>query len=248
MGSRELIAESAYKKIYREEDKVIKVFAEGFPKSEVLNEALNTARVEEIGLNVGKIMEVSVVDGTWAITKEYIEGKTLAERMREEPDQAEKYIDRMVDLHIAINSYACPLLNRMKEKMAGQIQELDMIDEATRYELLTRLDGMPRHLKLCHGDFEPNNIIVQGEEMYAIDWVHATQGNASADVARTYLLLSLDNPLLADMYMDKFCAKTNTKKRYVQQWLPIVAAAQLTKKRPQEKELLMKWVDVCEYQ
>ena len=62
MSKRELIAESAYKKIYREDNKIIKMFAEGFPKSEVLNEALNTARVEEIGLNVGKIMEVSVVD------------------------------------------------------------------------------------------------------------------------------------------------------------------------------------------
>ena len=247
MSSRELIAESAYKKIYREGDKVIKVFAEGFPKSEVLNEALNTARVEEVGLNVGKILEVSVVEGKWAITKEYIQGQTLAERIKEEPDKAEQYIDRMVDLHIQINSHSCPLLNRMKEKMTRQIQELDVIDEGIRYELMTRLDGMPRHLKLCHGDFEPSNIIVQGDQMYVIDWVHATQGNASADVARTYLLLCLDNPLLADMYMDKFCQKTDTQKRYVQQWLPIVAAAQLTKKRPQEKELLMKWVDVCEY-
>ena len=56
MSNRELIAQSAYKKIYREENKVVKVFAEGFPKSEVLNEALNTARVEEIALNVGKIL------------------------------------------------------------------------------------------------------------------------------------------------------------------------------------------------
>lgn len=248
MSGRELIAESAYKKVYRDGDKTIKVFAEGFPKSEVLNEALNTARVEETGLKVGKILEVSVVDDKWAITREYIEGKTLDQLIKEEPDQAEAYIDRMVDLHIAINQQTCPLLNRMKEKMTRQIKELDMIDEATRYELMTRLDGMPKHTKLCHGDFEPKNIIVQGEDMYVIDWVHATQGNASADVARTYLLLSLDNPLLADMYMDKFCEKTNTEKRYVQQWLPIVAAAQLTKKRPEEKELLMKWVDVCEYQ
>lgn len=248
MSNRELIAQSAYKKIYREENKVVKVFAEGFPKSEVLNEALNTARVEETGLNVGKILEVSVVDGAWAITKEYIEGTPLDALMKENPDKAEQYMDRMADLHIQINSYSCPLLNRMKEKMTRQIQELDMIDEATRYELLTRLDGMPKHYKLCHGDFEPSNIIVQGDDMYVIDWVHATQGNASADVARTYLLLSLNNPFLADLYMDKFCEKTNTEKRYVQQWLPIVAAAQLTKKRPQEKDLLMKWVDVCEYQ
>ncbi len=48
--------------------------------------------------------------------------------------------------------------------------------------------------------------------------------------------------------MDTFCKKSGTDKRYVQRWLPIVAAAQLTKKRPEEKELLLKWADVVEYQ
>ncbi len=116
MSNRELIAESAYKKIYREGNKVVKVFAEGFPKSEVLNEALNTARVEETGLNVGKILEVSVVDGAWAITKEYIEGTPLDALMKENPDKAEQYMDRMADLHIQINSYSCPLLKLALKK------------------------------------------------------------------------------------------------------------------------------------
>ena len=73
-------------------------------------------------------------------------------------------------------------------------------------------------------------------------------GNASADVARTYLLLSLKDSKLADLYMDLFCEKTGTDKRYVQGWLPIVAAAQLVKKRPEEKELLEKWINVFPYQ
>ena len=48
--------------------------------------------------------------------------------------------------------------------------------------------------------------------------------------------------------MDAFCKKSNTEKRYVQTWLPIVAAAQLTKQKEEEKELLMKWLDVVEYE
>ena len=66
------------------------------------------------------------------------------------------------------------------------------LDDNLRYELMTRLDGMPKHTKLCHGDFDPSNIIVGNDgKWYVVDWVHASQGNASADVARTYLLLSL---------------------------------------------------------
>ena len=48
--------------------------------------------------------------------------------------------------------------------------------------------------------------------------------------------------------MDIFCKKTGTAKKYVQTWLPIVAAAQLSKKRPEEVELLQKWANVCDYQ
>ena len=81
-----------------------------------------------------------------------------------------------------------------------------------------------------------------------VDWVHASQGNASADVARTYLLLALESKKNADKYLDLFCSKTGTDKKYVQQWLPIVAAAQLEKNRPEEKDLLFSWVDVFDFQ
>ena len=48
--------------------------------------------------------------------------------------------------------------------------------------------------------------------------------------------------------MKIFCQKSDTALQYVQQWLPIVAAAQLTKKNELEKDFLMKWIDVFDYQ
>ena len=248
--AKQLISSSSTKSVYRDGNVAIKVFSEGFPKADVLNEALCNARVEDLpGLHVPKILGVSVVDGKWSIMKEYIEGKTLEQLMEENPDKTQEYMEQMVDLQLEIHSKACPLLNKLKEKTIRALNEEPELDESTRYELLTRLDGMPKHTKLCHGDFSPSNIIVQEDgTMYVIDWVHAAQGNASADVARTYLLLSLKDSKLADLYMDLFCEKTGTDKRYVQGWLPIVAAAQLVKKRPEEKELLEKWINVFPYQ
>ncbi|HJB08459.1 MAG TPA: phosphotransferase [Candidatus Enterocloster faecavium] len=248
--AKQLISSSSTKSVYRDGNVAIKEFCEGFPKAEVLNEALCNARVEDLpGLHVPKILGVSVVDGKWSIMKEYIEGKTLEQLMEENPDKTQEYMEQMVDLQLEIHSKACPLLNKLKEKTIRALNEEPELDESTRYELLTRLDGMPKHTKLCHGDFSPSNIIVQEDgTMYVIDWVHASQGNASADVARTYLLLSLKDSKLAELYMDLFCEKTGTDKRYVQGWLPIVAAAQLVKKRPEEKELLEKWINVFPYQ
>ena len=63
------------------------------------------------------------------------------------------------------------------------------------YELLTRLESMPKHDKVCHGHFNPSNVIVgKTGKMTVIDWAHATQGNASADAAMTYLLFALKEP------------------------------------------------------
>ena len=248
--ARELISQNATKSVYRDGNKAIKVFCKGFPKAEVLNEALISARVEAVGgINIPTILEVSVdEDGCWAITKDFIEGKTLQELMDENPDKVDEYLNQMVDLQLMIHSKTCPLLNKLKDKMARQISEIEELNPVNRYDLMTRLDSTPKHVKLCHGDFQPSNIIVKDDgTMYVLDWVHATQGNASADVARTYLLLCLDGEQKAEKYMDLFCQKTGTDKRYVQQWLPLVAAAQLTKKRPEEQELLHRWLDVCDY-
>lgn len=243
-----LIAAGTSAKVYRDGDNAIKVYEEFVPKTDVLLEALNTARVEETGIPMATIKGISMIDGQWATTMNYIEGKTLADVMKDNPDKKEEYIGKMVEFQLLIHSKRSPLLNKLKDKLKGQIQSLDSIDDIKKYDLLTRLDGMPKHIKVCHGDFEPRNILVVDGELYALDWIHASQGNASADVARTYLLLSLHDSRSADLYMDIYCKKSGTAKRYVQNWLPIVAAAQLTKNKPEETDLLMKWLDVVEYE
>jgi uncharacterized protein (TIGR02172 family) len=249
MTLENVIAKRNTKTVYLSNDTVTKLFDETYPKSDVLNEALNQSRVEETGLNIPKILEVSKVDGKWAITMEYIEGKTLAELMKEHPENLDQYLEQFVDIQLSIHAKKAPLLNKQKDKFSRKIQALDVIDASTRYELVSRLDSMPKHTKVCHGDFNPSNIIINSAGAFVIDWAHATQGNASADAARSYLLFSLQGEEeVAKKYLHLFCKKSDTAIQYVQQWLPIVAATQLGKGNPEEKELLTKWLDVIEYQ
>ena len=244
-----VIAVRTNKTVYRDGDKCIKVFNEDYSKADVLNEALNQARIEETGLNIPKIHEVTTIDGKWAIVSDYIEGKTLAELMAEDGDKTEEYINLLVDIQLEIHSKTCPLLNKLKDKMSRKISETEL-DATTRYELHTRLEGMPKHKKVCHGDFNPSNIIITKDGTpYILDWAHATQGNASADVARTYLLFCLNGDTEnAKKYLDIFCKKSNTAKQYVEKWMPIVAASQSVKGNEKEREFLLSWVDVVDYE
>ena len=241
-----LIVKRSYKEVYKTDEGIIKIFEPIHPKSAIFNEALNTVRVEETELEIPKLKEVRQIDGKWAIIIEYKSGRTLEEIMRAEPDNLEKYMSDFVGLKLKIQIKKAPMLNKLKDKLVREINSLTALDATQRYELLTRLEKMPKHSKLCHGDFNPSNVIVEKNgTMTVIDWAHATQGNASADAAMTYLLLALENQDMADLYLDLFCKKSDTAKQYVRQWLPIVAAAQLEKENELKKDFLMGWIDVA---
>ena len=244
-----IVAVRPGKTVYRAGDRCIKVFDENYSKAGILNEALNQARIEETELNIPKILEITMVDGKWAIIEEFVEGKSLADLMKEDPDNFDKYLEQFVDIQMEIHSQKAPLLNKLKDKMNRKINEADL-DATTRYELHTRLEGMPKHNKVCHGDFDPSNVIITADgKHYIIDWAHATQGNASADVARTYLLFCLaGEEAKAKKYMDIFCKKSDTARQYIQKWLPIVAASQSVKGNAHEREFLLSWVDVVDYE
>ena len=244
-----VIAVRNSKTVFRDGDRAIKVFNAEYSKADVLNEALNQARIEETGLNIPRVLEVTMIDGKWAIVSEFIKGKTLSQLMEENPEKKAEYIGLLVDLQMGVHAKTSPLLNKLKDKMSRKIAATEL-DATTRYDLHTRLEGMPRHNKVCHGDFNPSNIIITGNGIpYILDWSHATQGNASADVARTYLLFRLNGDISgAEHYLDTFCKKSETSKQYVQKWIPIVAASLLVKANEMERGFLMGWVGVVDYQ
>ena len=244
----DIIVERSTKTVYRDNDKTIKLFVKNYSKSNILNEALNQARVEETGLNVPKLLKVTTIENRWALVSEYIEGKSMQEMMEEDPEKLDEYMDMFVDIQLNVLSKTAPMLNKLKDKMERKIAETDLSD-TIKFDLNTRLAGMPKHNKICHGDFNPSNVIIKADgKSYVIDWAHVTQGNSSADAARTYLLFHLRGKKQeAELYLQKFSEKSNIEKRYIQTWIPIVAAAHLSKANEKEKAFLMNWIDVVDY-
>ena len=245
------IAKRSTKTVYKDNDNTIKLFVENYSKASILNEALNQARVEEgTDLKIAKLKEITKIGNRWALISEHIEGTSLEELMNKNPEKIDEYLNLFVKIQLEVLSKQVPQLNRMDEKYKRTITETQLIEENTKYELLQRLEGMKKHTKLCHGDFNPSNIIITEKgEYYIIDWAHVTQGNASGDAALTYLLFSMQGKTeLAEKYLDLFAKKSTIDKHNIQRWIPIVAANQLTKGTTQEQELLRNWIDVVEYE
>ena len=235
-----VIAVGNDKTIYRDGDKCIKMFNSRYTKAQVLNEALNQTIIEETGISVPKILEVTVINDKWAIVMEFIEGKLLSELIEENPDKKEEYLELFLNLQVDVHSKNAPLLKKSKDRISQHIAESDL-DATTRYHLCSMVEEMPKHSKVCHGDFVPSNIIVKEDgSAYIIDWPHASRGNSSADAAQTYLSFMFNPGTFdAETYLKAFCEKSGIPEVTVRKWIPIIAASKTIKAYEREKEALM---------
>ena len=233
----EKIFERSDKVFYRDGDKLIKRFDRSYSKSNVLNEALNQARVAETGLNIPRIHDVTLGEGGAAIVMDFVEGKTLETLLREFPEKREEFLELFVNVQQAIHAKRHLLLTKYADKLKMKIMQSD--------DLSMRVDAMPRHTHVCHGDYNPSNVILTPDGTpYILDWSHASQGNATADGVKTYFLLILGGwEELAEAYMGRSCAALGVEERYFRQWMPLIAAAQLIKATPEKRAFFIRWVE-----
>lgn len=248
MNLEEKVAVRKDKVIYKDGNKLIKLFDESYSVANVLNEALNQARIVETGLNIPALQEVTKIDGKWVIAMDYIDGKTIEQLINENPSKTDFYLNIFVDTQIEMHSKRSTLLRKLHDKMVDKIDETDL-DSSVKFDLKSKLAGFEKHNKVLHGDYQLSNVIIDKTgKVYVVDWSHATQGNASADVAMSYLLMKMDKmDDLAEKYLDLFSKKTNTDKHYIQKWVPIVAGSHLKKCKPENKAMLENYINVVEY-
>lgn len=236
-----VIAVRNTKTVYRNGEICIKVFNEGYNKSEILNEALNHVRMEETGMPVPEFLEVRELDGKWSLVTRYIKGKTLASLMKENPDEIDKYIDRFVDIHIDIMGRKCKHLNRLTDKLNSKICDAKL-DATIRYDLHARLEEMPRRESICHGDLNPSNILITDDDKaYIVDWSYVCKGNMLADIANTYLILIMDySEEMAESYVNAICEKMNMNREKIEKWIPIIAVAKSVHSNRDRRTRLLK--------
>ena len=239
-----VIAVRTKKTVYRDGDKCVKVFNNPYSKAAIFNEASNHVRIEEAGLNIPKVLGVTMVDGNWAIVTEFIKGKTLEQLIEEHPENKAAYYRTLADLQSSIHKKDCPYLYRLKDELNQKINISDL-DATTRYNLHNRLESMSKGMAICHGDFCPSNIILSEDGIYyTVDWTLASFGNPLADVAQTYIMLWLSNSYEdAELYLDLYCSESVVDKEEVYAWLPILGAAMSVRRPENERKVLLDCVN-----
>jgi hypothetical protein len=243
-GKGRLLAAGNVAEVFEYGSRVLKLYKSSTAKPVAFREAAIHAAVEALGLPVPSVWGVQQVDARWGIVFGRLSGSSFADRMRGAPDQTAHYLEQMARLHIAIPRHVVVPFTSLKLRLAGRIGETKHLDEARRQSLLAGLAAMPDGDRLCHGDFHPLNILGDGEQPCVIDWPDACRGDPAADLCRSYVLLTLHAPELAEPYLGSYCHLAGVSRKAALAWLPYVAAAKLAEEVPGETAGLRELLDL----
>ncbi len=236
-------------------DAVIKVLRSGFPSDLIQIEADKTRTVKAAGVPAPRILDVTEVAGRPALVVERVHGESLLGRVLQQPHKLVPLARLLGDLHADLAAVRIEKLPALRTKLAERIDNVAALSTGLKQLLLNKLSGLPGEDGLCHGDFHPDNVILSTRGPIIIDWLDATHGPATADAARSHLLLSLAAPtqdlalvhrvvlalertLFKRTYFARYRSRRDLDADALAAWTPIVAAARLAEDVDGEAELL----------
>lgn len=223
-----LIGRGRVADVHAHGDHALKLSHAGRSKTDAFNEAAILAALEPHRLPAPRVHEAGSYFGRWGLVVDRVDGEALGEQLQRGAVSAPACIEEMVRLQLLLHAAAEPRLHRLKVRLADKIGQAPGFDEALRATLLDRLAALPDDNRICHGDFHPLNILGEPGRGVIVDWPDATCGPPAADACRSYLLLVLAAPLLAEDYLVRYAAASGIGRDAILAWLPCLAAARLT--------------------
>lgn len=221
---------------------VLKLFKENYTRGAVEYEFRIHQAVQQAGIPVPKAGdEIIEIDGRFGILYEKVNGQPMARILEKQPWKFFAYARKLAELHAQMHAEPMQAdgLPTMKERTAKKICAVGGMPEDFRDTALQALEKMPEGDRLCHGDFHVENVLVDGDDYYIIDWVDAAIGSPTADVARTSsILLGAATTLpkilgwllerMHAVYLQEYARLRPFDREEYERWLPLIAVARLS--------------------
>ena len=214
------------------------------------------------GLPAPRAHELVEAEGAPAIIMDRLSGRSMIETLARNPLLAPHWGRELARLHVRTGRYRvrAEWVKTTRVKAEGFISRSQSLSEETKHAVLDLLRGLPDGEAFCHGDFHPGNIILQEGKSYLIDWVGASRGDLTADVAHTYLLLRIVPRLphaprlqhllqvqvahaVAKSYLREVAPLIAMDYRQFSRWLLVNAAARTSHGLPTEQSRLLSFIE-----
>ena len=176
----------------RADGNVVKVMRSASQEERVRREAAALQALADRQHLAPAFVETIDVAGRPALVSERVSGDDLLSRLSRKPWLVLQVASTLGRAHAAMHGYAAPdTLPDLRDELARRIESAAALPHKLGGEALDRLRVLPPDVRLCHGDYHPQNVLGTLKAPVIIDWGDASRGAPSADVARTLLLLRM---------------------------------------------------------
>lgn len=264
LNNLKLLAQGGQADIYElDNDKVIRVLRNAEDEEYLKTEMSVMRSLKEKAKAVPEVYEYLKIEGRPSIIMERLNGDTMLADMRKKPFHILKQAQKLAELHMQVSDSAEGLgMVSINDRADYLIPKAEMLDQELKKFVLSILAEMPRGNHICHGDFHPGNIIMDGSRYYVIDWFGATSGEKLSDIAHTYLLLRNTPSMPGISSFQNFitgCCAGIISGRYISackrlypfdwgelsKWMVVRAAERVYYGMPSEKEALIQFIKKC---
>jgi Ser/Thr protein kinase RdoA (MazF antagonist) len=256
-----LIGSGATADVYRLTDgEIVKLFKKTYSEDAARYEAGIADAVGKTAIKAPGYRGMLTIDGRVGVAYDFVPGDLLFERLlAASPRSGIALIKKLAREHAAMHDARCDAqgvgLPSQKNRLTFLIRNADGIDRY-RQGILDWLDASAAGNSVCHGDLHAGNVIVNGNDFFAIDWMNAYAGDPAGDALRSYLMLAspyipirLSFPkrlafaaykrALAESYLSEYRKRSGLKRKDIRAWWPAIAAARLADRVPGESAWLI---------
>ena len=238
---------------------VLKLFAVGRDAAAIEAEARISQTVHEAGVVTPGTHGVVEVEGRRGIVYDRALGTSMLGQLSAKPWRLFAFGRMLAELHATIHQCRVDHLPSQHEQLERLIARAELPADR-RDTALARLRELPEGTAVCHGDFHPDNVLINGDAPTIIDWTTACVGNPVGDFARTSLILQLGAPLPSFSLWTRITIRVGRAlfhrsytKRYrrirrlsprdVQPWMLPIAVARLGENITAERDQLIAFID-----
>ncbi len=127
-------------------------------------------------------------------------GRTMFDSFRRAPWTIRRRLDELASLQARLHtldpSGFPESIDVVERRLSLPRRMVEVTDDATFHDALAGVEALVPRLhdapaSVCHGDFHPLNVIVDGAAASVIDWSDAGVGDRHGDICRTLLLFDL---------------------------------------------------------
>lgn len=250
----------------KENHQIVKVAKDNTNAAAVQREFSNNMLVWQNGLPAARPYELVEVNGRPSIVMERIHGESLMGHFLRyiEQTNSEKYLS---DDHNDTIKITARLLNEthratnlalpsQRDMMIYSIRSANYLTSSEKEQVVQYLMRLPIKKQVCHGDPNPGNIMLYGNQAVFIDWMNASLGNPEADLAEyiimiRYAILPFYAPSSAvanfdplrshiiQVFCDEYSRLSGNSMDEVEDWILPVAARKLCADAISEEEKML---------